>query len=236
MNPNDQPPPDDALAPAEPSPAQPERAEPSLAQALTQANLLRVRGRLDQAIAVCRQALERAPDSWEAHELMGDLYRQARKGDEAIAEYRRALTLNPRRGLIEEKIARASLIAAERRRLLEDAQALLAGTAGREVRKPGVAALFSFILPGLGQIYNREFVKGLALLVIWVVLVMGLNWVVLPSIQVAVKQADLSRILGAFFSGRGLALVILSTLLWIYAIADAAFRAGKTMTGPEDIV
>ena len=195
MNPNDPPqrPPGD-------QPAGP--AEADVAQLLAQVSMLRARGQLDQATAKCREALERDPDSWEAHELMGDLYRQDRKGEEAIQEYRIALARKPDRAVIEEKIARASLIAAERRRLIEDAQALLAGKADRsDVRKPGMAALFSLVIPGLGQIYNHDYLKGLLILPIWVVLIISLNLVVLPGIARGVGETDLGNLLGAFFGG-----------------------------------
>jgi len=221
--------------PSDDEPAAP--ADADIAQLLAQVSVLRARGQLDQAAAKCKEALERDPDSWEAHELMGDLLRQARKGDEAIEEYRIALARNPSRAVIEEKIARASLIAAERRRLVEDAQALLDGTADRgEVRKPGLAALFSFVIPGLGQLYNRDYLKGLIILPIWVVLIISVNLVVLPAIARGSRETDLDNLLGAFFSGRALALIAALSVLWIYAVADAALRAGRTMVGPEDLV
>jgi tetratricopeptide (TPR) repeat protein len=230
MNPDNPPqhPSDDPLA---------GRAEADLSQLLTQATLLRARGRLDEAIARCREALERDPDSWEAHELMGDLYRQTGKGEEALREYRTALARNPGRGVIEEKIARASLVAAERRRLVESAQALLAGQGERpEVRKPSLAALLSLIVPGLGQFYNRDYIKGVMVLVVWLALAMTLNLVVLSGGVHRGEALDLFGLAARFFSGKALALMVLNGLVWIYAVADAALSAGKTMTGPEDLV
>jgi len=223
--------------PQRPSAEPPAAANAGAGPLLTEATLLRARGRLPEAVAKCKEALEREPDSWQAHELLGDLHRQMRKGDEALSEYRTALARNPGRGVLEEKIARASLIAAERRRLVENAEALLAGKADRgEMRKPGISALFSLVIPGLGQIYNHEYVKGLVVLVIWAGLAVAFNLVALSSGITTGGQTDLMGALSRVFSGKALVLGGLLALVWIYAVADAAFRAGKTLTGPEDLV
>jgi TM2 domain-containing membrane protein YozV len=38
------------------------------------------------------------------------------------------------------------------------------------VRRPPIAALLSFLIPGLGQLYNREYLRGL----FWLVVTPGL--------------------------------------------------------------
>lgn len=40
------------------------------------------------------------------------------------------------------------------------------------MRNPGIAAILSFLLPGLGQIYNGKFLRGL----VWMI-VGGFTWI-----------------------------------------------------------
>ena len=62
---------------------------------------LRMTGRLEEAESACRQALQVDPDSAEAHNNAGNVFRD--RGDPAAAEaaYRRALALKP--GLVEAR-------------------------------------------------------------------------------------------------------------------------------------
>ena len=62
--------------------------------------------------------------------------------------------------------------------------------------RPPVAALLSFLLPGLGQLYNREYLRGLFWLLVTPVLWIGsagfLGWVVhLVSAVTAYQRAEL---------------------------------------------
>jgi len=62
---------------------------------LAQANLLRIRGKWDEAIALCMEAMERTPGNTAAQSLLGDIYEN--KGDisDAIRWYRLALDSSP---------------------------------------------------------------------------------------------------------------------------------------------
>ena len=52
-------------------------------------------GKLDEAAACCRKALELMPAHAEIHNNLGNALREQGKLDEAVACYRRALELNP---------------------------------------------------------------------------------------------------------------------------------------------
>ena len=52
-------------------------------------------GKLDEAVACCRRALELKPDFAEAHSNLGNALQDQGKLDEAVACYRRALELKP---------------------------------------------------------------------------------------------------------------------------------------------
>jgi len=62
---------------------------------LAQANLLRMRGCWEEAVGNCMAALRLAPDSPSAQSLLGDIYENQDRFDDAIQWYRMALDANP---------------------------------------------------------------------------------------------------------------------------------------------
>ncbi len=62
---------------------------------LAQANLLRVRGQWEEAAKSCMAALRLAPDSSSANSLLGDIYENQGRYDDAAQWYRMALDANP---------------------------------------------------------------------------------------------------------------------------------------------
>jgi hypothetical protein len=64
-------------------------------QLLLNANLLKIRGDLDGAVAECINALRIDPDNITAHSLIGDIYRGQGKAEEALRWYRLALDISP---------------------------------------------------------------------------------------------------------------------------------------------
>jgi len=222
----------------------PSEIQLKIRQLLGQATLLRSRGDLRQALALAQEALALDEDSWEAHELTGDLFLGLARPDQAMHSYRRARELNPDRAQLEEKIGRAALAQAERDRTTELSRALLDRKAAREItkRSPSYAALYSLIIPGLGQVYNREVAKGVVVVVLWMA-VFALAAMTIrtelalrppgPMGTLYPQQIELNAVLSAAFSGPGAVWVVGLILIWIYAVADAAIRASKTMTSDE---
>ena len=74
-----------------PEPALPREAYTLLAQA----NLLRMRGRWDEAVENCMAALRLTPENASAQSLLGDIYENQGRFDDAIQWYRMALDINP---------------------------------------------------------------------------------------------------------------------------------------------
>ena len=62
---------------------------------LAQANLLRMRGCWEEAVGNCMSALRLAPDSPSAQSLLGDIYENQGRFDDAAQWYRMALDANP---------------------------------------------------------------------------------------------------------------------------------------------
>ena len=62
---------------------------------LAQANLLRVRKQVEDAIEQCEAVVQRWPFRSDAHGMLGDLYREVGRVDDAILRYCRVLELEP---------------------------------------------------------------------------------------------------------------------------------------------
>lgn len=79
----------------ESSAPEPSPENDAIHQLLLNANLLRMRANLDGAITECINALRIDPDNVTAHSLIGDIYREQGKVEEAIRWYRLALDISP---------------------------------------------------------------------------------------------------------------------------------------------
>ena len=185
---------------------------------LGRATLLRARGDRMQAFQLTQEAIRLSDRSWEAHELLGDLLMEMNRPQEAMASFRRAREINPSRVPLEDKVARAALRRGAARADPTTAEALLAAAGKREPnrRRAGYAAVLSVLMPGLGQVYNGEALKGLIL----VIAALGLLSQVFGQLDVRVG-------LGSLTGGQGIVWAILLAVVWIYAIADATIRASR---------
>lgn len=224
-------------APEEPSKSE---VRTRVRELLGEATLARMRGQREQAVKLAREAVALDAEDAEAHELEGDLLLELRRGEEAIACFRRARELNPSRSVLEDKIARAALAQAKMRDTIALSQALLEGTAHRATprRSPGAAALLSFLAPGLGQLYNGDVWKGLVMLMVYLVLALMAILAVLREVAVRGGGAwgaygarmDVTEAVSALFAGPTLVATLALLGLWVYGIGDAALRASRTMT------
>lgn len=217
---------------------------------LTQANVLRSRGKLEEAVGLCRQILERDAQAWGAWELLGDLEHERANFDAALEAYQRARELNPERAVLEEKVGLVALEKERWERRLERARYLEAHPEEllrlrKAMRNPALAAVFSGLVPGLGQIYNRQVEKGIALLVVHILL---LSYVVVALLGVAQAVRDLpprgraflalflealqARPVGQLFLLL-LSLVVILGLL-TYSLLDALLQAVKINQALEE--
>src|SRR5687768_5713148 len=74
---------------------------------LSRANLLRMRGQWAEAAEQCVDVLRRDPGSPAAHSLLGDIYQDQGRPEEARHWYQLALVLNPGSVADRAKLARA---------------------------------------------------------------------------------------------------------------------------------
>jgi hypothetical protein len=88
----------------------------SIDDCLMQANLLRMRGRWEEAARQCAEALQREPANASAHSLLGDIYENRGRLEDAIHWYQLALDLNPASVADQAKLARAREVLEARRK------------------------------------------------------------------------------------------------------------------------
>lgn len=121
---------------------------------LRDAAMLRRREKFKDAEAKCREALNLTPKDSAALELLGDVLQGVARVEEALAAYKRAVEADPKRASAEVKYGDLLM-----------RQQQWGGPDPEEVEKnPWHALLFSLLLPGIGQIFNREIVKGVLFL------------------------------------------------------------------------
>lgn len=88
-------------------------------------------------------------------------------------------------------------------------------------KDPGLAAVFSAILPGLGQIYNEDMIKGVILFFLSIIIVIGLSILFLIDL-VAFRISYISYdYLIRFFLFCGL----LYIPIWLIGVFDAHAKA-----------
>ena len=95
-----------------------------------------------------------------------------------------------------------------------------------EARNPGLAAVFSFIFNGLGQLYNGQLIKGLAIIFISI-----LNMLIFIAGSILIGFWVLNKVVFAGQLAWGLVLFCIGLFficaLGIYSILDAYRVAGK---------
>lgn len=80
------------------------RAEIEAQQLLQNAMLAYARGNLREAASLARRVLRLQRHNAQAYEILGDVYRQERRGEEAIAMFTCALQCNPRSASAQSKL------------------------------------------------------------------------------------------------------------------------------------
>jgi len=100
--------------------ASPLETSSSLEIALASANLLRVRGSYSEAEKRCIEVLRADPNNVHAHSLLGDIYRDQGRFEDARQWYQMALDLNPRSRPDREKLAEVNRRVAQDKRFTDE--------------------------------------------------------------------------------------------------------------------
>jgi len=210
--------------------------EEAVHKLLATANLFRMRGQYDEAQEKCSEALRLYPRNIEAMEMMGDLLYERGRLDEALHQYKAAIDLLPTPSL-ETKYARMLLRIEERERERQKAEAALARpkAAVRRKRSPATALMLSAMVPGMGQFYNGEIVKGLIIIGVWGICTL---WALSSPFLSEFLKSLLSTLLrgegargvspaSATIGGSALFPIAIGVSCWLYSIIDAPLSATR---------
>lgn len=138
---------------------------------IRQARVCKMRGQVQEATDLVKQAAEIAPGSSVVLEMLGDEYVERKRFGEARAAYKTAHRLDPSNVALETKFANLVL------RTEQGMSFEIAITTGdslfvdaSEATASAVAAtVFSFFVPGVGQLVLGENIKGAVLIASWVI-------------------------------------------------------------------
>lgn len=123
--------------------------------------------RLDEAERAVLKLAEVASDSTTTWELRGDVLLAQGKSAEASQAFAKAIELEPANADAERKFAAVQLDLSQtqwEREMLESGD--LEQLRGAVRKEPGAAAARSAFFPGLGQVYNGEYEKGVVMFVV----------------------------------------------------------------------
>ncbi|HEY3378143.1 MAG TPA: hypothetical protein VGL77_11685 [Armatimonadota bacterium] len=195
--------------------------DPQLDRLLAE-TFLRVRqGRYAEATARLAEAKELAPDHPAVLELEGDLAFAQRRYRQAESLYKQAFTLNPQNTKLEEKYATA-VLKVHTPEILSHQIPDDSLWSNRVPRTPIVSLLQSSVLPGLGQFSNGDWLKGLLVLGVWLLL-NGCQFSMLYTAmsRVALSIENAPQLLQAFTKPGPFLTGLLLCALWCYAVIDA---------------
>ena len=143
----------------------PPRPDPELAALLTEAHLRIRQERYEDARERLAAAKQLAGDVPAVLELEGDIAFAQRRYKQAELLYHRAFQADPKNGPLEEKFATALVKVHEPEYRSHDIRDDDDDFWSFHVaRPPWASGLLALILPGLGQLYNGDMLKGGALL------------------------------------------------------------------------
>ncbi|NPV47862.1 MAG: tetratricopeptide repeat protein [Armatimonadetes bacterium] len=177
--------------------------------------------RIVLAEKVVAELLQRWPDRTTAQERAGDLAMAQGKLQQAREHYRQALELEPANADAERKygLALLTLTPDERRRNLIEAVIADSTAVQPTSRRPLNAFMHALIFPGLGQLYNRQHEKGLALVAVGGLLLMLVFYLLVQVPYTMVAEASAGRRLAVHeqLAGMHQALAQMSGGYWLLA-------------------
>ncbi|MCC6446370.1 MAG: tetratricopeptide repeat protein [Armatimonadetes bacterium] len=201
--------------------------EDAIHKLLASAKLFRIRGQFDAAEEKCKEALALAPQNTEALEMMGDIAYDRGSLEEALHLYKTAVEIRSTPSL-ETKYAKVALEIGEQARQREMAETLLnqPEQAVQRKRSQAVAFILSTLVPGMGQLYNGDMVKGLIIMAIMGLCAVWLlsspyfaDW--FRSILSLAVTGTIPRDVTASAMGMGWLPATIFTCGWLYSVIDA---------------
>lgn len=198
--------------------------EQEVERLMTLVNVQRMRGQIRDAEDTCRKALDISPRDAKIHEILGDILHEEGKLDMALSEYRLALAGSPGRESLEKKFAKVTLEIGEADRAKTLAEYMIRNPRkyGTRARNPLMAALWSIMVPGLGQLYNGQVLKA--------GIIFGsafLFMIAYATLQHYPRGIQTTAEFFYFTNPLVMILGVLALMAYIYGVIDAPFTADK---------
>lgn len=198
---------------------------------LRTAHIHQVRGEREKAKALLQQALELDAEDASVWEVLGDYRREAEDWQGAHDAYKKAHELAPQNATIERKYAEAVLQLTRQQEQYQQWERALEGKGTGDgtllPRNPALAFLLSLLMPGVGQIYNGQVVKGG--IILGIVLVCLVVFMLSPGgsdfiYNLLAYLVNPARVRGTM-SGTQLVTGLVMFIAWVYAFIDAPLSA-----------
>lgn len=200
---------------------------------MSRANVHRMRGEYIEVEDLCKQIIELDENNADARELMADMLFARGQLQPAADEYKKLLEYHPDRVSAETKYAKVILEMGENEHEKQIAQEMLEnpGKYKEPQSHPLLAFIFSAVVPGVGQLYNREMIKGYIILGVFIF-----------SLLILAMSPDTKNLLQAFGAlmnpqdaptkpppvGKLVILMVGALVFtYIYAVIDAPIAAAK---------
>lgn len=192
---------------------------------LRAAHIHQVRGERSKAQELLQQALELDAENAGVWELLGDYQREAGDWQAAHDAYKKAHELDPQNAALERKYAEAVLQRTRAQEQYQQWERALegGGDAPALPRNPGLAFILSFLLPGVGQLYNGQMLKGgiiIAVVILGLLLSGGGDF----FYNILAYLVNPTRVRGDQ-SGWQLMAGVAALIAWFYAFIDAPLSA-----------
>lgn len=199
---------------------------------ISKANFHRMRGEYIEAEDAFREVLSKDESRTDMREMVADMLYARGQLQEAKSEYKKIMESCPGNTSAETKYAKVVLEIGEHdyekliaKEMLENPQKF-----AEAPKHPLLSFILSALVPGLGQIYNKELVKGAIILGLFLfsLLIFALSPVETANlfntfkvlIGAASKAPQLSPFIALF--------AIMFVFLYIYAVIDAPIASSKS--------
>jgi tetratricopeptide (TPR) repeat protein len=195
------------------------------------AHIHQVRGEREKAKELLQQALELDAENAEVWELLGDYRREAGDWQGAHDAYKKAHELAPENAPIERKYAEAVLQLTRQQEQFQQWERALEGKGDTSEpllpRNPGLAFLLSLLMPGVGQLYNGQFVKGG--IILGIMFISAVIFMLTPGggdfiYNLLAYLVNPARVRGTISTAQLLTALVMF-LTWVYAFIDAPLSA-----------
>jgi tetratricopeptide (TPR) repeat protein len=198
---------------------------------IRQARLARTRGQNAQAADFLKKAEQAAPNAPAVLEFIGDDLAERKQFKQAREMYQKALKLAPKNVALERKFAETVL----------HTSALGSAAMYSEFEVSAskrAATIFSAIIPGAGQIFTGEYVKGALMFVFWaacIVLLIHDHDQFAGLFHLFGSKALSDNFKATSFNGKLLIPLFIGFLIWISSIFDIKMGGGggMGMSGPK---